>query len=75
MASWMIKYGIKTHSGKGPGKTKWTAVAPFNKNDTRDCARLMLDECRLLDEAGRVAEGRTEYQAVKALVYMLEGAK
>lgn len=76
IASAIIKYGIKTHCGKdGPIETKWLAVAPFDKNDPRDCARLMLDECRLLDEAGRVCEGRTQYEAVMGLSSKLDGMK
>ena len=65
------KYGIRTSSNKGRGTTKWLAIAPFDANDARSLEAIYADECRTLDEAGRMQLGSTEREAVIKLIAIL----
>jgi hypothetical protein len=65
-------HGIRTHFSPY-NDSPWMAVAPFDANDPRDLAAIMAQECRLLDEAGRVFEARTQLLAVRGLIRLLEG--
>lgn len=79
--AWKAEYGIYTHSGWDD----WMALSMTECGDLlkgyglteeqkTDGAMLMAGYCRLLDEAGRVHYGSTEYTACESLVTRLREA-
>ena len=64
-----LKHRILTHRSRY-SDLPWLAVQT-EVGETRDIGTLMAEECRLLDEAGKTFEAKTEFAAVEGLIDQL----
>ena len=71
LEAWKNANGIYTHYCDSIPEAPWEALK-MQRGEKREPEMVIADECRLLEECGRLVEGKTEREAILKLCRNLD---
>lgn len=66
------QHKILTHNSDSCPEAPWLALKPRPEDEGKDMFDIITESCRLYDESGWCAEGKTQTEAIKQLCRNLE---